>query len=285
MKIFLSWSGKRSRQVAIALRDWLPCIFQGVTPFVSSEDLRKGKRWLLEMTGELEKAGFGLICLTRQNLESPWILFESGALSKSVNESHACTLLLDGLRPTDVVGPLSHFQHTTFEKGDFRKLLETVNEALREKRITDQLLDRLFEKFWPDLAAAVAAAFQGDNYEPTQNSRPERELLEEVLTLSRFIARNTVKPNAEKSITETENMLRKLLYISVGDLELEPRHVHMLEGIGIHNVGALASRTEAELLAHKGFKKKDVDQIDRYLRRLGLTLGMKFDESVWTNST
>jgi hypothetical protein len=284
MKIFLSWSGKPSRKVAIALRDWLPCIFQGITPFVSSEDLRKGKRWRLEMTGELEKAGFGLICLTRQNLESPWILFESGALSKSVSESYACTLLLDGLRPTDVVGPLSDFQHTTCEKGDFRKLLGSVNEALGEKGITDQLLNRLFEKFWPDLAAAVAAAFHGDNYEPTQNSRPERELLEEVLTLSRFIARNTVKPDAEKSITETENKLRKLLYLGIGEVGFEPRHVRMLEDIGIHNVGALASGTEAELRAHKGFKKKDVDQIDFHLRRMGLRLGMRFNESIWTNN-
>jgi DNA-directed RNA polymerase alpha subunit len=59
----------------------------------------------------------------------------------------------------------------------------------------------------------------------------------------------------------------------------------MLEDIGIHNVGALASRTEAELRAHKGFTKKDVYQINSYLRRLGLSLGMKFDESLWTNST
>jgi DNA-directed RNA polymerase alpha subunit len=79
--------------------------------------------------------------------------------------------------------------------------------------------------------------------------------------------------------------LRKLLYLGIGDLELEPRNVRMLEDIGIHNVGALASRTEAELLADKGFKKKDVDRIDSYLRRLGLTLGIKFDESLWTNST
>ena len=187
-----------------------------------------------------------------------------------------------GLSRTDVVGPLSHFQHTIFEKRDFRKLLGTVNEALREKRISDQLLDRLFEKFWPDIAATVGAAFQDDDCEPTQNPRQERELLEEVLTLSRFIARHTVPANAEESITDSENQLRKLLYLGIADLESEPRHMRMLKSIGVHNVGALASRTEQELLAHKEFKKKDVDQINRYLRRLGLSFGMKFDESIWT---
>jgi len=282
MKIFLSWSGDPSHKVAVALREWLPCIVQKIEPFVSSEDLRKGKRWLLEMTAELEKAGFGLLCLTRQNLESPWILFEAGALSKSVKESFACTLLLDGLRPTDVVGPLSHFQHTTFERTDFRKLLGTVNEALGEKKMSELLLERLFEKFWADLAADVAAAFDEDNHEPTQNSRPDRELLEEVLVLSRFIARNTVPANAEESITNTENKVRKLLYLGLDDVELEPPYVRMLESIGIHNVGALASRTESELLAQKEFEQKDVDQIQRHLQRLGLSLGMKFDESAWT---
>jgi hypothetical protein len=281
MKLFLSWSGEKSRKVAIALRDWLPCIFQEIKPFVSSEDLRKGKRWLLEMTEQLETATCGIVCLTRNNVLSPWVLFEAGALSKSVKESYAFTLLLDGLRPTDLDGPLSHFQHTSFDENDFRKLLRTINEALAEKRLQDQLLEKLFEKFWPDISSAVTAAFQHEDDHHQPQARPDRELLEEVLTLSRFIARNAAASGPQQ-IPDEWRKLRKLLSLGVDDLELAPRLVKMLQRAGIANLGSLASRTEKELLALPGFKPADVNDLKDYLQRLDLGLGMRFDESVWT---
>src|SRR5258707_22079 len=116
MKIFISWSGKQSLSVATALRDWLPYIFNGAELFVSSEDIRKGKRWLLEVAKELDSSNFGIVCLTRENLEAPWVIFEAGALSKSFKEASVSTLLVGGLGIADIKGPLSHFQHTIFEK-------------------------------------------------------------------------------------------------------------------------------------------------------------------------
>src|SRR5689334_6415603 len=135
MKIFISWSGKPSLGVATALREWLPDIFNGVKVFVSAEDVRKGKRWLLEISKELDDCNFGIACLTHENMNAPWLLFETGALSKSLKESSVCTLLLGGLRVGDVEGPLSNLQHTAFEREDFYKLLRSINEELgAEKR-------------------------------------------------------------------------------------------------------------------------------------------------------
>ena len=62
-------------------------------------------------------------------MEAPWLLFESGALSKSVAEASVYTLLTGGLRIGDIEGPLSHFQHTVFEKEDFFKLVKSINEG------------------------------------------------------------------------------------------------------------------------------------------------------------
>ena len=129
MQIFTSWSGTQSHKAALALKDWFETYFSDITLFVSSEDIRKGRRWSLDMSGELEASNFGIVCLTPDNLQAPWILFESGALSKKLKQASLCTLLLGGVKPSNVDGPLSHFQHTIFEKEDVFKLVKDINEC------------------------------------------------------------------------------------------------------------------------------------------------------------
>ena len=93
MKVFLCWSGERSRQVAQALNDWLPTVIQAVEPWMSG-DIGKGVRWGPEVSAELEESRVGIICLASDNLGNPWILFEAGAVSKTKDAS-VCTFLLD----------------------------------------------------------------------------------------------------------------------------------------------------------------------------------------------
>ena len=76
-------SGKPSHNIALAFKDWLPLLFTGIEPFVSSEDIRKGKRWQIEIEKELEASNFGIVCLTPDNTEAPWLLFEPKIPSSS----------------------------------------------------------------------------------------------------------------------------------------------------------------------------------------------------------
>jgi hypothetical protein len=120
MKIFLSWSGDISQQIAREIHDWLPMILQNVKPYMTPADIEKGARWGSEITRELETCNYGVICLTKDNLGSQWICFEAGALSKAVTARVASFLF--GINHTDVRQPLAQFQGTVFEKTDVRKL-------------------------------------------------------------------------------------------------------------------------------------------------------------------
>lgn len=109
MKVFLSWSGEQSREVAKVLKEWIPDIIQAVDPWMSEEDIHKGARWGSELADSLQGPHFGLLCLTRENLTAPWLLFEAGALSKSLDVARVCPFLF-GIEKTDIErGPLLQF--------------------------------------------------------------------------------------------------------------------------------------------------------------------------------
>ena len=191
MLVFLSWSGARSRAVAECLQVWLSQVIQAVEPWISV-DIEKGSRWGPEITSKLEKSRVGIICLTRDNLESRWILFEAGALSKTM-DAYVCTLLLD-VNPTDVEPPLSQFQHTTANRDDFMKLLQTINAAVlknNERALTDTVLASVFETFWP----ALEKRLEGIRAQTTTGAapvRPTADILDELLATVRGIDQRLV---------------------------------------------------------------------------------------------
>src|SRR5579863_7341899 len=123
VKIFISWSGEQSRAVGEALREWLPNVLFLADPWMSAGDIEKGAKWNQVVSGELEKSNFSVICLSSDNLNSPWLLFESGALSKR-SDSRVFTYLF-GVEYADVKDPLSQFQHTKADEGDTKRLVET----------------------------------------------------------------------------------------------------------------------------------------------------------------
>ena len=89
----MSWSGEKSQKIGKALNDWLPSVLQFVRPFYSPDDIDKGTKWVSELSNKLSECDIGIICLTGDNLNKPWILFEAGALSKRLAGSNVCTVL------------------------------------------------------------------------------------------------------------------------------------------------------------------------------------------------
>lgn len=112
MKIFLSWSGSESHQVAKALKAWLPSILKNIDPFLSSDDIHQGSNWQGEIVKNIRESKFSIICVTKYNLNSQWLNFEAGALIKYEESPSVCPFLFR-MSKSDLRGPLSHFQATT----------------------------------------------------------------------------------------------------------------------------------------------------------------------------
>ena len=183
MKVFISWSGKRSKALANALRDWLPMALQYVEPWVSDKDISAGDRWAQAVAGELESSNFGIICVTPENLHSEWVLFESGALSKSMLDAKVIPLLY-GLEISDLSGPLSQFQAQKLEESGVMAIVKSINKV-SETKTSEQIVDQLVPALWPRLRETLEAI---PDTEPSEkHMRPQHEILEELVTSVRGI--------------------------------------------------------------------------------------------------
>jgi hypothetical protein len=189
MKVFISWSGEQSKAIANTLKEWLPSVIQAVKPFVSSHDITTGSLWMRTITKELAVTDTGVLCMNAENIEAPWILFEAGALSKGLEEN-AVTAILFGIQPSALKPPLSHFQNTPFTKEGIWKLVCDTNTRLKDNSLSDPILKKIFESFWPELEKSI-----GDiQLKIKLNAKPKRDqadMLEEILELCRSQARAT----------------------------------------------------------------------------------------------
>ena len=78
-------------------------------------------------------------------------------------------------------------------------------------------------------------------------------------------------------VSEENVKLKKLLNMSVNEIELSVRAANCLNNANITTVGQLAQKTEAEMLKYRNFGKKSLNEIKDKLQQLGLGLGQKFD--------
>jgi DNA-directed RNA polymerase subunit alpha len=74
--------------------------------------------------------------------------------------------------------------------------------------------------------------------------------------------------------------MKKLLGMSVNEIELSVRAANCLNNANITTVGQLAMKSEAEMLKYRNFGKKSLNEIKDKLQQLGLGLGQKFDSGV-----
>lgn len=228
--VFLGWSGKASNDTAKVLHKYLPSIINALDPFISDEDIEKGTVWRAKIAKELEKSECGILCLTPENVNSLWIHFEAGALSKRFVESRACTFLM-GLTPSEFDGPLTDFQSTSFDKEDFFKLVKTLNSACGNLGQIEERLKISFDALWPQIEKELTSIEQGmKKSKPTKSSSSKKqddtsipirhELLEELVVRLRSQDQrfskmqneiNTSQKKSDKAVQDLDESKKEFL--------------------------------------------------------------------------
>lgn len=180
MNIFLSWSGSKSQKAALLFNDWLPSVIQKATPWISTE-IDRGATWFTEIQSSLSKCNQGVIFVTRENQVKPWLQFEAGAISKGIGSNRVYTYLVDlSISDIESGSPLVQINHTTATKEQTLKLIQTINRQMDEEALNEQVLNRTFERMWPDLEQGLAA-LREDTKEISDPVRPPAEVLNDIL--------------------------------------------------------------------------------------------------------
>lgn len=231
MRVFISWSGDESRQIAAALREWLPMVVQAAEVYMSANDNESGARWAEAVGSELQASNVGILCLTPENLDSRWLHFEAGALSKSIEHSRVVPLL-HRLRPADIRQPLAQFHAKPTTREGILAVAEMVNRQA-DKPLEAQVLTRTFELSWPSLEQQLGAI---NSPAPTAEvpERSERDLLEEILQILRADSHRTASDWSEgrvMSLPGGERDVGPLVYASEAHLRSEARRI-VEEGLG-----------------------------------------------------
>lgn len=236
MKVFISWSGKTSFEVAKVLKEWIPCVIYNIEPYFSSDDIDKGARWSTDIAKELEAAEFGILCVTKDNLNSAWLNFEAGALSKAIDKSKVCPFLFN-LLPSDISNsPILQFQMTSVDRDDMYKLFKSMNKALGENALEETRLKKMFELSWNEIDIALKgiedlSAEEGEKKKG--KSLDQQKILEEMLDLLRsqqvmlrdpehFIPVNLIKELANsqtKYYEELSDRIPRMLLMHDGEIK------------------------------------------------------------------
>lgn len=205
MNIFISWSGERSRQVAECLKWWLQAAIHATTPWISTKDIERGAMWSSQIGAQLKETSNGIICLTRENQNAPWILFEAGALAKGLETSRIYTLLID-LNPEDVRGPLAQFNHTKINQSDIEKLVYSINANLANP-IEPAIIKITFDALWPKLEKALNEIINKTPDSPKPPEPSQEELSKEIISTLRNITsrlndleRPTPRPTNDRTV-------------------------------------------------------------------------------------
>ena len=151
------------------------------------------------------------------------------------------------------------------------KLVKYSVENTRVGQMTDY--DKLVLEVWTD-----------GRINPEDALKQSASIIKHHLDIFDRVSDESIEFESEQAeVSEEQNKLRKLLNMSVNEIELSVRAANCLNNANITTVGELAMKSEQEMLKYRNFGKKSLNEIKAKLEQLGLSLGMKIDERLLEN--
>lgn len=147
-QLFISWSGEKGKKVADLIYNWIDRIYENAKENVFlSTRIEPGHQGVLEIMNALEHCSKGFFIMTRERINSPWIHFEAGAISKAKDTNWIIPIFVDIKRKALGNGPLSEFQSNySFCYEDLDELIFWVGNELGWKQ-RDQYIENRKEIF------------------------------------------------------------------------------------------------------------------------------------------
>lgn len=188
-RVFISWSGDRSKAVATVWRDLIAETFDAVTPFMSEENIGAGERGLNTIAEELDGTSFGIIVVTQENQHSQWLNYEAGALSKNVGDQtvRVAPSLVDFERKGDVTGPVGQFQASLLDEAGVAYILV---EIAKLAKVDDGPIRKRFTNSWREEYGQRFSVASSVEAETAAEPRKIDDVLDEILTLVREFGRS-----------------------------------------------------------------------------------------------
>jgi hypothetical protein len=179
MNIFISWSGERSNRAALGLKSLLEAVFQRAVQIFISEYISPGENWVQRIQEELKQSQIGIVCLTHDNFQTPWLLFEAGAVSIALGSDRVLVpYAVDALPDAADRSPLAIFQRVRADHDGTYMLVQKLNQARKDPEDTKNL-QKYFDKWWPDLEETLKSLPAPLSDEAALGS--DRQILENIL--------------------------------------------------------------------------------------------------------
>lgn len=152
-KIFISWSGENSRQIAIGIKKILEKKIFALTDlecFVSTVDIASGDDWWNKINKELKKCKQGILCVTKENIKAPWIFFEAGAMVArdvpTIPLLFNCNINMLGGSPINGKQCIDFY-----DQQQFLKMIDDINRSMKLLPLEKVQLDLIAKEAYEEI--------------------------------------------------------------------------------------------------------------------------------------
>ena len=230
MNIFISWSGCRTKSVAVALREMIVKLKIGFNPWTSVQDIAVGRVWRNELFKSLKIAEIGIVCTSRNSLKSKWVQFEIGALCTSLQDDRLFPYIIDNDQ-NEVSETIEHLQCCHKNLDDTWKLIKCIYK-IKYGSVPNINIRKKFLILWPKFSDATNNNNIKDSPYSLNNedyNRLDNRGLENILKIHFDATAGRIHSTIRKAIDDVDGDILKLkfelLAPSIANTLREGRHL------------------------------------------------------------